>query len=719
MRASWVLTLTAAIVGLALEASAELSLMELARRGDAEAQFLVGVAFLEGKGVPRNPAMGIGWLRNATGQKHTEARFALAVAYRDGTGIPQNEAGAARLFRDGALQRHPESQFELAKLIAAGRGVDRSDIQAIELLDVAATQNLPEAQAMLGEWFYLGRGVEKNFDRSYVLLSMSGDAITPAGRKMLEEIGGTLDDRERAVLKRAARDFQISRPILVERVSPLRKLPVVPSEKSADEIAPESADSRALSAADLGKLERAESLVEAGLGDSREETRAEVLRLAEEVLAADDGNPRALLAMARVRIATGQPEEAIVWLRAAIERRPGWADAHFWLGLSLEQNGKLGEARSELTRTLRIDPTRLSARQALARVHFALGELAAAEIQARLSLGDDPNSVEMQGVLVDSLLGLGRNEDALRLLQAIRDEDRDASVRTAMGQTYLELGQTRLARAELSRADAEVPHQADTLRGLLDLDAAEGRLSVSVARIDAALRVRPEDPALHRLAGLAAAHGQRPAEAERSFQKALAFDSADIESYLLLGELYTAQGRRDDAIAIYQQALTALPEAAKVYRQLGRAHRARGEMAQATERFEAAIRYDPADGPSKRDLATLLAEDPRRTEEAFALALEARALLPNDPGPAWVLGRVHFDRDEFLEAIRFLEQAAMRLEGEAWGQVQSLLGRSYVANGQIAIGRTTLEHVLAGVGADSPAWAEQARETLARLGPVR
>lgn len=137
------------------------------------------------------------------------------------------------------------------------------------------------------------------------------------------------------------------------------------------------------------------------------------------------------------------------------------------------------------------------------------------------------------------------------------------------------------------------------------------------------------------------------------------------------------------------------------------------------ECFEAAIRYDPANGPSKRDLASLLAEDPRRTEEAFALALEARALLPNDPGPAWVLGRVHFDRDEFLEAIRFLEQAAMRLQGEDWGQVQSLLGRSYVANGQIALGRTTLEQALAGAGADSPAWAKRARETLARLGPVR
>ncbi|MEE8509400.1 MAG: hypothetical protein V3T07_10070, partial [Myxococcota bacterium] len=134
-----------------------------------------------------------------------------------------------------------------------------------------------------------------------------------------------------------------------------------------------------------------------------------------------------------------------------------------------------------------------------------------------------------------------------------------------------------------------------------------------------------------------------------------------------------------------------------------------------------AIRYDPADGPSKRDLATLLADDPRRIERAFALALEARALLPNDPDLAVLLGTVHLEREEYLEAIRYLEQAEIHLEGDVRRQVHYLLGRSYVANGQIALGRETLKRALAGVGArqSPPPWAERARETLARLETVR
>lgn len=715
------LALTAAIAGLALDAAAELSLMDLAKRGDPEAQYLVGVAYLEGKRVPRDPATGIRWLRHATSQQHTEARFALAAAYRDGNGVPQNHAGAARLFRDGAIARHPPSQLELAKLYAQGRGVAQDDAQAIELINVAAWQNLPAAQALLGEWFYLGRGVEKNIDRSYVLLSLSGDAITPDGRKMLEEIDEKLNDGERAVLHRAVRDYRVNRPHLIERLSPLRKFPIVAREESDGESLLESDQPEALSAEDLSKLERAESLVEAGLGESDHQERVEVLRLADAVLLVDNGNPRALLVKARVRIAAGQPRQAIEGLRDAVARRPNWAEAHFWLGSSLEQIGELGEARDALTRALQIDPVRTTARQALARVHFAMGDLGAAEIQARLYLAEDPSSVAMRDVLFDSLIGTDRKEDALRMLQALRDEERDASVRTAMGRIYLDLGQTRAARAELSRAHAAEPHQPDTLRGLLELDIAEDRLSASVARIGAALKLRPEDPALHRLAGWAAAHGRRLAEAERSFQTALGFDRADVESTLRLGDLYTKQGRGDDAIAIYERALIAVPDAAEVHYRLGRMHQSRGEVARATERFEAAIRYDPANGRSKRDLATLLAEDPQRTARAFALALEARVLLPNDPALAVLLGTVHLEREEYLEAIRYLERAEVHLEGDERRQVQYLLGRSYVANGQTALGRETLERALAGVGARQapPAWAERARETLARLETVR
>jgi tetratricopeptide (TPR) repeat protein len=315
---------------------------------------------------------------------------------------------------------------------------------------------------------------------------------------------------------------------------------------------------------------------------------------------------------------------------------------------------------------------------------------------------------------------LGRGSDALRMLQGIREDDRDAAVRAAMGRIYLELGQTRSARESLMRANAEAPHQAGTLRALLRLDTAEGRLPDSVARIEGALTVRPDDPSLHRLAGIAALHEGRAADAERSLERALALDPSDVESTLRLGRHYTESGRTQEAIRLYVHALQALPEEAGIHHRLGEAYETRGERDRAIERYEMAIRHDPGHGPAKDDLGRLLADDPKTAARAFALAEEARALMPNEPGPALTLGKVHLARGDLLAAIRLLQRAEARLEpgDPRLGEVQYLLGRSYLSDGQLAQGRETLERALSGIDTrgdpPEPPWAAGAREMLAR-----
>jgi tetratricopeptide (TPR) repeat protein len=716
------LAVVVALALLATAAGAELTLLSLARRGDAEAQYLVGMAYTEGREVPRDPAQGIRWLRHAASQRHAEARFALATLYREGRGVPQNLPAAVRLFTEGAAEQHRESKFALAKMYGAGQGVARDDHLAVKLLNDAAWANLPEAQALLGEWFYRGKGVEKDRDKAWILLKLSGDAIRPRGRKILEEIDRELSGVERAILTRTMRDYRVQHPMVAPHKSPLRRLPVVEGaepEVAAGDDPDETA--KALSPEALAKLERAESLVAQGLREGDAGLVAEAVALADERLAADPSDARALVVKARVNIAEGRLAEASERLHAAVAQRPDWGEAYFWLGSTLERRGELPEARDEFMRALRLDAEPIETRAALVRIHVALGEHEAAVTQARLYLADVPGDVAMRDVLVESLLLLGRGSDALRMLQAIREEDRDAAVRTAMGRIYLELGQAHSARESLMRANAEAPHQSEILRALLRLDAAEGRLPDSVARIEAALTVRPDDPSLHRLAGIAALHEARAADAERSLQRALALDPSDVESTLRLGRQYTESGRTQEAIRLYAQALQALPDEAGIHHRLGGAFESRGDRDRAIEQYEAAIRYDPDHGPAKDDLGRLLADDPKTADRAFALAEEARALMPNEAGPAITLGKVHLARGDLLAAIRLLQRAEARLEpGDPHlGEVQYLLGRSYVSDGQFALGRETLERALSGIDTRGdprePPWAAGAREMLARL----
>ncbi|MDH3211732.1 MAG: tetratricopeptide repeat protein [Myxococcales bacterium] len=720
MKAIGKLALMAAITVLAADARAEISLLVLAKRGDAEAQYLVGTAYLEGREVPRDPSEAVRWLRHATSQGHTKARFALATLYREGRGVPQNYPAAARLFRDGAAAQHRRSQLALAEMLAAGQGVERDDATALQLLNQAAWANLPEAQAQLGEWLYHGRAIEKRRDTAWLVLKLSGDAIRPEGRRILEEIDRELDETTRSSLLRSERNYRVKHPKLVEPASPLRHLPVIAREKPATVAEGDPEEATALSPEALARLDRAELLVATGVREGDAALVAEAVAIADELLGEHPSNARALLVRARGDITEGRLAEAIERLRAAVAERPGWAEAHFWLGSTLERRGELPEARDEFTHALRLDVEQIEARAALARIHVALGDREAASMQARLYLAEEPDDAATRAILVESLVVLGRESDALRMLQAIREEDRDAAVWAAMGRIYLDLGQTRNARESLIRANAGAPHQPETLRALLQLDAADGRLPESVERIDAALALRPDVAALHRLAAIAALHGGRSADAERSFERALELDPSDVESYLLLARHYTESGRDPELIPLYERALRAAPDSAVIQHRLGEAYESRGDRERAIGRYEAAIQRDPGYGPAKDDLARLLADDPETAGRAFSLAEEARALMPNEPGPAVTLGKLYLARGELLAAIRYFQraEAGLATEDPRRGEVRYLLGRSYVTDGQVARGRETLKRALAEIedrgDPTEPPWAAEAREMLAR-----
>ncbi len=73
---------------------------EWAKRGDAEAQYNLGVTYLEGKDTPQNYEEAIKWFNEAAKQGSELAKFNLANAYRKGTGVPQNDKLALELFEE-------------------------------------------------------------------------------------------------------------------------------------------------------------------------------------------------------------------------------------------------------------------------------------------------------------------------------------------------------------------------------------------------------------------------------------------------------------------------------------------------------------------------------------------------------------------------------------------------------------------------------------------
>jgi hypothetical protein len=120
-----------------------------AEKGDAEAQYYMGVAGSMLKGVsgydgarPPGPRVdALEWIRRSASQNYGPAQFMLGQSYAQGDGVAKDEAEAARWYTLAADQGHKRAQHYLAVLYEYGRGVQKDLVQAYKWYSLAAVDS--------------------------------------------------------------------------------------------------------------------------------------------------------------------------------------------------------------------------------------------------------------------------------------------------------------------------------------------------------------------------------------------------------------------------------------------------------------------------------------------------------------------------------------------------------------------------------------------------
>jgi uncharacterized protein len=73
-------------------------------------------------------------------QGSAEAQFNLGLLYLDGHGVPQSPVEAANWFRRAAEQDYPQAQHNLGAMYGSGQGVKRDLVQAYKWLNICAAK---------------------------------------------------------------------------------------------------------------------------------------------------------------------------------------------------------------------------------------------------------------------------------------------------------------------------------------------------------------------------------------------------------------------------------------------------------------------------------------------------------------------------------------------------------------------------------------------------
>lgn len=478
------------------------------------------------------------------------------------------------------------------------------------------------------------------------------------------------------------------------------------------------------------KLREAELMVDIGFREGSPENITAGRAIVDEVLAAAPDNPEAHFVKAKIELAERDLDAAKASLETCLQARPTWAEAHYVLGSTLAASGDLARARVELESAIENAPQLAEARKLLTQIYAQLGEHEFAIEEGRNYLRERPGDTEIRIVVGQSLIRLGQGKEAYDEIAAIPEADRDSAALFALGRLDLAFGRADEGAQKMVRAEELAPGNPQILRVLLALDNSKKQLAASVARIDRALKVNPDDSEIVELDAEVKLLGGDVEGGKARLQRAVELEPRNVTAQLSLADLARRAGDQGEMVSVIERASAAVPESSDLQFRLAQAYETNGRRPDAIRAYERAISLNGDLALAKNNLAYILAESGSDLDRALELAQQAKEQLPDDGNASDTLGWVLLKRGLPSAAIGYLEEAAERFPSdalEAQGIVRNHLAEAYEANKEAEKAaeesRKALEFFksLSKVAAErnvqfsEPDWVQQSRDRIARL----
>jgi tetratricopeptide (TPR) repeat protein len=357
----------------------------------------------------------------------------------------------------------------------------------------------------------------------------------------------------------------------------------------------------------------------------------EALAAYAEALAIDPTDPTALQLQVNALRGLRRWAEAETAAREAIQARPHTPDLRVELGRVLDDQGREEEALAAYAEALSIDPTDPTALQLQVSALRGLRRWAEAETVAREAIQARPHAPDLRVELGWVLDGQGREEEALAAYAEALAID-SGHERALQSRVTALRGLRRWAEAEAAARALIAAHPRDPGShlnlGLVFDD--QDRDEEALAAYAEALAVDPTDPTALQLQVTALRGLRRWAEAETAAREAIQARPHTPDLRVELGWVLDDQGREEEALAAFGEALSI--DAGHEWALRSRVSALRGlrRWAEAEAAARALIAAHPRDPGSHLNLGWVF-KDQDRDEEALAAFTEALAIDPTDP----------------------------------------------------------------------------------------
>jgi tetratricopeptide (TPR) repeat protein len=375
-------------------------------------------------------------------------------------------------------------------------------------------------------------------------------------------------------------------------------------------------------------------------------------RLFSAILKAQPKHPDANHNMGVLAVGIGKVEQALPFLKTALEANPD--SAQFWLSYidALIKLGKLADAKAVLDQ---------------AKSKGAKGDGFDKLDQRLQEAGQEP--VEVSQVTAETTPKQPNILDSLKLDQAISLAKKKAKggapeeAKRVYQDILTKFPQNKRARDGLKGLTGRTVSEAskvqnppqDQLQALINLYS-QGQLQQALKHAETLVTQFPQSAILFNVQGAVLNELGLLKLSVNAYTKALAIKPDYAEAYNNMGVTLKEQGKLEEAIQAYNKALAIKPDYVEAYNNMGNALKEQGKLEEAIEAYNKALAIKPDNADAYYNMGNVL-KDQGKLEEAIEAYNKALTIKPDNAEAYSNMGVTLQEQGKLEEAIQAYNKA--------------------------------------------------------------
>lgn len=384
-------------------------------------------------------------------------------------------------------------------------------------------------------------------------------------------------------------------------------------------------------------------------------------RLFDMAFQAQPRNEQVVLGLANVAYVQGRKPEAISYYERALELSPDHATVRGRLGELYALEGRPREALDHYRVLLEKNPKDETVLMAAAELYEQLGNAAQAVALYERYHKLNPNQGEVPLRLAALLARQGHYRKAIAAYEdLVAKRPEDVELKLTLAGVALEAGDKKRAAKLFAAVASKDPKRLEAVRSAADLYLRMGKRNRAMKVLEKAISARPGDVDLRLTLAELYRLQKQTTKARHHWREVVKRDPSNRQAALALADGLLTRGRRGEAIALLEPVASAHPEDAELHYRIGELLYKQKLWGRATEELLNVLKHDPDHVEALNRLAWLYAIQGRNLSEAVELSKRSLAIKPESPTFLDTLAEVHFQRREYREALRLIQQAVKK-----------------------------------------------------------